>query len=326
MSRRGYIGLFTILLILGSSSARIWTASALVDNQDDFNLALNAEGDVEESINAPSTVNMSQLDLYDYYETVKADRRFKWKITELERTENFHLKEGDKKLKEGDKIILIMGGDPWLQRSQPHSWGQIYVNDVMARYTSDTATGRAIFKFLQPVGINYIENFTSTYYNSSEFLNDYENNYNYTDFLADYYGNIYNYTDMGSEGFFNYVETSPFINRTFWTFEENLVTYENTIISEVNNITEITLVFDRPTGLLNEMYYSASFINGSEYFAGVNLTLIRLHGWGLPYYITTWVVWIPIILVVVGIIVAFRLHAFQRLKLYLEARKLAKRD
>ncbi|MHA1198440.1 MAG: hypothetical protein ACTSQF_03715, partial [Candidatus Heimdallarchaeaceae archaeon] len=219
MSRRGFIGLFTILLILGTSSTRIWSASALVNNQD-FKPVLNLEGDVEDSLVAPDSVNMTQLDLYDYYENVKSSKRFKWKITELERTDNFHIREGDKKLKKGDKIIVIMGGDPWLQRTEPHSWAQIYVNDVMARYPSDAANGRALFKYLQPVGLNLIENYT---------------------------GEVYNYTGMGNEGFFNYKETSPYVNRTFWTFEGNLVTYHNTIISEVNNITEITLVFDRPT-------------------------------------------------------------------------------
>jgi hypothetical protein len=169
----------------------------------------------------------------------------------------------------------------------------------MARYSTDAAAGRAIYKYMQPIGLDL-----------------FEENATYTA----------NYTDMGSEGFFNYLENSPYVDNTQWTFEDSLVTYENTVVTEVNNVTDITLVFDRPTGFLNEMYYSASFINGSGFFAGVNLTIIRLHGWGLPYYITTWVVWIPIILVLVGVIVAIRMHAFQRLKLYLEARKLAKRD
>ncbi len=297
MSRRSFIGLFTILLIVGSSSARMWAASALVDNISEP--SLNVEGDIESAINAPNSINMSQLDLYDYNDNVRSDKRFKWKIIDLERTENFHIKEGDKKLKQGDNIILIMGGDPWLQRTEPHSWGQLYVNDVMARYPSDDAAGRAIYKYMQPIGLNLVEEAG---------------------------GVIYNYTAMGNEGYFDYLENSQFFDRTHWTFEDNLVIYENTIISEVNNITEITLTFDRASGLLNEMDYSASFINGTGFIAGANLTLIRLHGWGLPYYITTWVVWIPIILVIVGVIVAFRLHAFQRLKLYLEARKLAKRD
>ena len=299
MSRRSFFGLFTILVILSSSSAQIWSAAALIDNLNSTTPSIKAEGDIEESINAPNTVNMSQLDLYDYYDNVKSDRRFKWKITSLERTDNFHIKEGDKKLKDGDKIILVMGGDPWLQRTEPYSWGQLYVNDVMARYPSDTAHGRAIYKYLQPVGINLLENNSGIYYN---------------------------YTALGNEGFFAYMEYSIYVDRSYWTFGDTTITYQNTMISEVNNVTEITLIYDRTTGLLNEMYYSASFINGSDYFAGVNLTMIRLHGWGLPYNITTWVVWVPLLLILVGFIVAIRFHAFQRLKLYLEARKLAKRD
>ncbi len=328
MNRRSFVGLFAILVILGSSSAKTWGASALMDQIDDNTPTFNAEGDVEHSIVAPNTVNMSQLDLYDYYGSVSSDKRFKWKITHLERTDNFHIQEGDKKLKQGDKIILIMGGDPWLQRTEPHSWCQIYVNDVMARYTDDNAHGRAVFKFIQPVALNLLENFTNIlYYNTSSFINYYSNNFNYTqNFWNDYGGNIYNYTDLGNEGFFSYMETSPFVNREYWTFDEDLIIYTNTIISEVNNVTEVTLIYDRATGFLNEMEYSTSFINGSGFFAGANLSLVRLHGWGLPYTITTWVVWIPIILFIVGLIVAVRLHAFQRLKLYLEARKIAKRD
>ncbi len=299
MNRSSFIGLFTILLFISSISSQVWFASSLVETLDDTNPSLDAEGDIEAIITAPNTVNMSQLNLYDYYENVRADRRFKWHIAELERTDNFHIREGDKKLKKGDNIILIMGGNPWLQRTEPQSWGQLYVNDVMARYPNDASAGMAIYKYLQPIGLNLAENYS---------------------------GEFYNYTAMGNEGFFYYMEYSEYFNRTFWAFNDQIVTYHNTIISQVNNKTDITLIFDRATGLLNEMYYSAIFINGSGYPAGANLTMIRLHGWGLPYYITTWVVWIPLILILVGVIVAIRYNAFQRLKLYFEARKLAKRD
>jgi len=304
MSRRSFVGLLTILLIVASSSASIWSASAMVENLNDSNSEINlVDEEIVETINAPDVINMTQLNLYDYYETISSGHRFHWKITTLERTENFHITEGDKRLKEGDRINLIMGGDPWLQRTEPHSWAQIYVNDVMARFPTEDLSGQAIYKFIQPLALNLFENYTSP-------------ELNYTA----------NYTAMGNEGYFNYLENSPFIDNSLWTFEEDLVTYENTIISEINNVTEIKLIYDRPTGFLNEMYYSASFLNATGSPVGANITLIRLHGWGLPYYITTWVVWIPIILLLVGLIVAIRFQAFQRLKLYLEARKLAKRE
>lgn len=304
MNRRSIIGLFAILLITSSSSASIWFASAFVETQQSSNPSLNQIEDyhIQESITAPNTINMSQLASYDYYESVRADRNFKWKITELEKTDDFHISEGDKHLKKGDNIILRLGGNPWLQRTEPDAWGQLYVNDVMARYPTVEATGRAIYKYLQPIGLSLIE---------------------------EYLGETYNYTDMGNEGYFEYLENSPYVDNTGWTFDEELAYYENTMITEINNVTEISLIFDKTIGLLNEMYYSASFtnlINGTTTFSGVNLTMVRLHGWGLPYYITTWVVWIPIILVLIGLIVAIRMQAFQRLKLYLEARKLAKRD
>jgi hypothetical protein len=306
MSRRSFVGLFTIILIIISSSASIWNASAMVESISESSNEINQDVDVEQAIFAPGTINMTQLNLYDYYDTISSGHRFHWKITDLERTENFHISEGDKKLKQGDRINLIMGGDPWLQRTEPHSWAQVYVNDVMARFDTDAETGQAIYKFIQPLGIDLVETFTSA-------------EFNYTA----------NYTAMGNDGYFNYLENSPFYNQSqygYWTFESNIVTYQNTIISDISNVTDITLIYERSTGFLNEMYYSASFTNSTGSFAGANLTLIRLHGWGLPYYITTWVVWIPIILVLVGLIVAIRFQAFQRLKLYFEARKLARRD
>ncbi len=317
-----FVGLFTVLIILSSSSINMWTASALYNHIQNNEYELN--NDIEQSINAPGIVNMSQLYQYEYHEDIKGSRRFKWKIETLERTDNFHIAEGDKKIKIGDKIILLIGTDPSLQLDQPHSWCLIYVNDVMARYSNDFEHGRAVFKFLQPIGIDHWDNFTNEYYNSPAFLNYYEENYNFTDFAVTHYNQTFFYNETS---FSDYLARSPYINTTRWTvLEDDTVVYTNTIISEINNITQIEIIYDKDTGLSNRMYYSASFINGTGHFAGVNMSLIRLHGWGLPYTITTWVVWIPILLITVGLIVAIRLRAFQRLKLYLEARKIAKKD
>ena len=320
MKKSRLVGLFTIIVVLSSSSINMWTSAALFEHLQD-NFELNA--DIHQRIDAPQNVNMSQLNYYSYHSDIKGDRRFKWDIEELERTDNFHVSEGDKNLKKGDNLVLIVGTDPALQLDQPHNWALIYVNDVMARYPNDNIHGRAVFKFVQPIGIDYFENFTDPYYNSTEWLDYYEANYNFTDFAATCYNQIFYYNETS---FTNYLATSPFINKTLWTVLEDTFIYKNTITSQVHNVTNIELIYDKQTGLMNRMYYSASFINGTGQFAGVNMSLIRLHGWGLPYTVTTWVVWIPLLLITVGLIVAIRLRAFQRFRLYLEARKLAQKD
>ncbi len=321
MKKSRFVGLLAILVVLSSSSTNMWTASAVYNHIQQGSLGLN--DDIHHDVYAPSIVNMTQLDAYEYHNDVRGDKKYRWKVDELEITDNFHIAEGDKNLKIGDKLIISLGDDPSNQLAQPHVWCLIYVNDVMARYTNDVAHGRAVFKFVQPIGINYYENFTDPYYNSTVFLDYYEANYNYTQFNETHYGQIFFYNETS---FFDYLDTSPFINKTLWTIEESVARYSNTIITEINNVTNIELIYDKETGFLNEMYYSASFINGTGYFAGVNMTLIRLHGWGLPYTVTTWVVWIPILLITVGLIVAIRLRAFQRFRLYLEARKIAQRE
>jgi len=321
MKKSIFVGLFAILVILSSSSTNMWTASAVYDHVQDGNYKLNDE--IRKTIYAPNIVNRSQYNFYEYADDISGDKKLKWKVTELERTDNFHIAEGDKNLKEGDKIILKIGSDPALQLDQPHVWCLVYVNDVMARYINDIEHGRAVFKFLQPIGINYWHDFTDSTYNETAFLDYYESHYNYTDFAVTHYNQTFFYNETG---FFSYLDTSPFVNQTQWSVEEDVVRYTNVLKTQVNNITSVEIIYDKETGLMNELYYSASFINGTGHFAGVNLTFIRLHGWGLTYNITTWVVWIPILLITVGFIVAFRLRAFQKLRLYLEARKLARRE
>jgi hypothetical protein len=319
MRKSRLVGLIAILVLLSSSSTNMWTASAVYDHVRDSHELNN----VQDSIFAPHLINMSQLSLYEYHNDVSGGKKYRWKVDTIEKTDNFDIAEGDKNLKKGDKVIADIGSDPELQLDQPHVWCLIYVNDVMARFPNDASHGVAVFKFVQPIGIDYWENFTDPNYNSTEFLDYYEANYNYTDFAVTHYNKTFFYNVTG---YFNYLETSPFINSTLWSFEDDVVRYTNRIKTEVNNITDVEIVYDRETGFMNELYYTANFINGTGHFAGVNLTLIRLHGWGLPYTITTWVVWIPILLITVGLIVAIRMRAFQRLRLYLEARKLAQRD
>ncbi len=274
---------FTILIFANTS-----LGSAMY--QQGSNIASTTEADLFESIDAPKTFNTTFLNDVTYGPSIKKDAKLKWKVGHYEKTDNFHIAEGDKNIKNGDNIILQIGTDPYLQLPNVDAWCQIYVNDVMARYPNLNTRIYAVFKYILPITLDFSEH-----------------GINYT-------------------SYFSYLETSDAVDRSYWTFEEKKITYNYTIITEVNNVTDISMVYDRETGIMDQMFYSASFTNATDHFAGVNFTLTRLHGWGLPYNISTLVVWIPILLFVVGLIVAVRMHAFQRFKLYLEARKIEKRD
>ncbi|MCG3223947.1 MAG: hypothetical protein H7647_05740, partial [Candidatus Heimdallarchaeota archaeon] len=253
------------------------------------NTTSTTEDDFFESIVAPETFNTTFLNNVTYGPSVKKDVNLKWKVGSYEKTDNFHVAEGDKNLKNGDQIILQIGSDPYLQLPNVDAWCQIYINDVMARYPNLNTRIYAVFKYILPITLNLSEH-----------------GINYTTY-------------------FSYLENSVAVDQSYWTFEEDKVTYNYTSITEINNVTDISMIYNRETGIMDKMFYSASFTNATGHFAGVNFTLTRLHGWGLPYNVTTLVVWIPIFVLLVGLIVAIRLHAFQRFKLYLEARKIVKR-
>ena len=321
MKKGRIFGLLAILVILSSSTTNMWSASAVSDYVIKEQVGLT-EG-ISKSILIPSIINSTQYNSYEYHNDLKSDRKYRWKVKNLERTDNFHIAEGDKHLKDGDTIILSIGGDPSLQLDQPHVWGLVYVNDVMARYSNDAEHGRSIFKFIQPSYYDYYENFTDPAYNETTFLDWYESKYNWTDFSVTHFNQTFYYNETG---YFSYIENSPYVNKTRWTVYDDVVVYWDKVITGTGNVTEYELTYDKETGFLNELHFTAQYINGTGHFAGANLSYIRLHGWGLPYTITTWVVWIPILLITVGLIVAIRMRAFQKFRLYLEARKLAQRE
>lgn len=243
-----------------------------------------------ESLLAPETFNLTFLNDVTYGPSVKKDAKLKWKVQNYDRTDNFNIAEGDKNLKSGDTIILQIGSNPYLQLPNVDAWAQIYVNDVMARFPNLNARILAVFKFILPITLDL-----------------FEHDVNYTDY-------------------FYYLENSVAVDQSYWTFEEKTVTYNYTSVTEVNNVTDISIVYDRETGVMNQMFYSARFTNETGHFAGANFTLTRTHGWGLPYNVSTLVVWIPLLVLAIALIVAIRVQAFQRFKLYLEARKILKRD
>jgi len=295
--------IFCILLVLFFFNLALYDASigaAIFDHSTPKDqLSPNDSikpGDITESIYVPDVMNLTTefLNVLSYHPSINEDKKVRWKISSFEKTNNFHIAEGDKNLKSGDTIMIQIETDPSKSRSRVHEWCSIYVNDVNARYISTDAQKLAVFKFLQPLTINITENY------------------------VDY--------SIHEDGYFGYLDESPSINHTIWDVQEDLVIYQNTVYSQINNKTVIYLEFDKKTGLLNEMNYEMYFTNSSGAFAGTNISLIRLHGWGLPYTVTTWAVWIPIILVTVGLIVAIRMRVFQKIKVYRESRKLAQRE
>ena len=277
MKKQKILVFIIFLIFLSFSSARKKTASSNYEQKLDDCFF---ESFIVEPIIAPSLLNISQLDIYDYHKSICLNSSFKWKVSDFEEVESFQVTEGDKELKPGIRIILNITNNPWLKRTEPHTWALLYVNGLIARYPNIASHNHAVYKYFQPIYLNLVENFTSDYYSSPEFLNYYEDNFNYTsDFVGDYFGKIFNYTELG---FFSYLENSPFIDRSLWIFKEELVTYKNTIISEINNRTEISIGFERETGLMNKLQYNASFINGTGYPIDICFEIIKFEEEPIP--------------------------------------------
>ena len=300
MKKRIIIGVFFTVTFLSLTMFNSQVNAAVYNEIAGTRVA--PESDIELSITAPGIINdtVDFLNRLEYDNSITEDKRINWKITEYEKTDNFHIAEGDKKLKAGDRIIVTIGAEPRLQLPEVHTWCLVYVNDVMARYHSAEDHRFGVFKYIQPIEIN-VSGYSDVH-------------------------DIYDDEIDGLMGFFDYMEHSTAVDHSMWSFEEDVAIYNYTQITEYNNISEIQLTFDKKSGFLNEMEYSVSYINGSGYPAGVNLSMIRLHGWGLQYNVTTWLVWTPIIIVSVALIVAIRMRLFQRYKLHREAKKLAKRE
>ncbi len=284
--------LFGILSILTFTIMIFANASQGVAMYQQASNVSSTTEDFYERIVAPETFNVTFLNDVTYDPSIKKDAKIKWKVQDFERTDDFNIAEGDKNLKNGDTIILQIGSDPYLQLPNVEAWCQIYINDVMARYDPTSLQVLAVFKYTLPITLDF-----------------YEHGVNYTE-----------------ESYFYYLENSTAVDRTYWTFEEKKVIYNYTSITEVNNVTDISMVYDRESGLMDQLFYSARFINGTGHFSGANFTLTRTHGWGLAYNISTLVVWIPIMIVIIGLIVAIRIHLFQRIKLYIEARKIVRKE
>lgn len=299
MKKRIIVGIFFTVTFLSLTFFNAWTSAAVYD--ETFRNNFQPEDDIEEAVVAPGVMNNSLdfLSKLDYDNSIVTDKRFKWKVTSYEKTDNFHISEGDKKLKINDKIIIIIGANPELQLPDVHNWCLVYVNDVMARYHSDNEHKMAVFKYIHPARVNVTG------------LDVYD---------------LFDDENDGIMSFSSYLEQSPAVDQSMWTFEEDVYIYNNTVITEDNNVTTMRLTFDRSSGFLNEMDYSVSFINGTGSPAGINISFVRLHGFGLRYNISTWLIWTPLLLLLVGLIVAVRMRLFQRIKLYREAKKLMKRE
>ncbi|NPD87659.1 MAG: hypothetical protein HGN29_02980 [Asgard group archaeon] len=305
MKKRIIVGIFFTVTFLSSMFFNTWTNAAVYDETTGNKITPQRE--IVKAFAAPGIMNDTTgfLSRMEYDNSIITDKRFKWQIAKYEKTSNFHITEGDKKIKANDKIIVIIGANPLLQLPDVHSWCLVYVNDVMARYHSNEEHRLAVFKYIQPARINI------TGYDLSE-----EINFELLD-LVD---------DDGYINYFDYLEHSLYVDRSMWTFEEKVAIYNYTLITETNNVTEMELTFDKRSGFLNEMDYRVSYINGTGAPAGVNISLVRLHGFGLRYNISTWLIWTPILILTIALIVALRMRLFQRYKLHREAIKLSKRE
>ncbi len=294
MKKKTIVGIFFAVIFLSLTFFNSWSNAAVYDEATRDKIT--PMRDIVRPFTAPSIMNDTGdfLSRVEYDSSLVSDKRIKWKIVGYEKTSNFHITEGDKKLKANDKIIITIGANPQLQLPDVHSWCLVYVNDVMARYHSNEDHRLAVFKYIQPTRIN-VTGFTDIY-------------------------------EIGFIDFFEYLERSTAVDQSMWTFEDKVAIYNYTLITENNNVTKIQLTFDKKSGFLNEMEYRVSYINGTGDPAGVNISLVRLHGWGLQYNISTWLIWTPIIMLTVGLIVAIRMRLFQRYRLHREARKLMKRE
>ncbi|MHA1400676.1 MAG: hypothetical protein ACTSQE_10040 [Candidatus Heimdallarchaeaceae archaeon] len=268
----------------------------------------------EEKLNATTRaphdiISQDYLTAFSYPKQVRSGRTIKFSVKTLERTPTVHILEGDKKIKKGDAIIIRIEADPYLNLNHPDEWALIYVNDVKALYSRGEYQVARFFHYILPTTVNLT----------------------YVDFASDLDGSMFGDYPIGTTeiDFFDFVkyfsdQADP--NFQGWTFEDNAVIYEYEEVLAEGNVTHTKLIYDRETHLLNEYIYSEIYTVAGKTVASANMTLIRTHGWGLPYNVSTLVVWVPIGVFCFALVIAIRLNVFQRIKIYFEAKKLAQRE
>ncbi len=286
MRKLRVINIILIVLFIGYCFNNSW-AGAQVAHSCYSNPIDNITLDQNTGIDLSDVGNFTE-----YGDPVRKDASLKWKVTFLNRTSNYHVTEGDKRVKQGDMINVKILIDPYTALGHPHTWAFIYVNIVEARFLSEAAHQRGIFRYLLP--LTYSDGFFSE--------------------------SIWAYLERKDQGVNN------------WEFGTEVATLNLTQWNEVDmyqgqpaNITREQRIYDKATGLVNEIYYSIyNVINEVEYIG--EMTIIRTHGWGLPYNVTTLVVWIPLGLLTITIIVLFYLKVPQKIKLQREIKRLEKRE
>ncbi|MHA1115683.1 MAG: hypothetical protein ACTSRR_11760 [Candidatus Heimdallarchaeaceae archaeon] len=304
MNKSKIFGTLLILTMVGLSLTSSSLNSLAYDQLEEAN-SLRATT----VIKPHDIISQDYLNAFSYSSQIRVGKLIKFKVTELERTENIHVQEGDKKIKKGDNIIIRIEADPDLNLNHPDQWALIYVNDVKALYTRESYQIARFFHYILPKTVNI----------------------SMVDFAQDLDGSMFGDYPIGTEviSFFDFVkyfkETGDPDFQT-WEFEGNTAIYEYDQVIETGNTSHTKLIYDMDTSFLNEYYYSEIHTVNGEVVASANMTLIRTHGWGLPYNVSTLVVWIPIMVLTVGVIIAIRLKVAQRIKIYFEAKKLAKRE
>ncbi len=289
-------------------------SSALIQDTSVSNKLNANEGDITDKLFTPYILDQDMVRNASYHKTVKKDKNFKWKITEIEQSLDsndnpfFHVQEADKNLKIKDKLIVQVRGEAQEKdRTHPEAWSIIYINDVQARYDGDWEEIEALYRFIAPYSLNITVGGPSNY-----------SVIKYFDWVNP------SIWDLDRDAGTATIKTTKYTIDSITYFVDGSLNETEQLWVQIYNTTSITLIYDIETSILNEMYYSANYsINDVPYSA--NFTLMKTHGWGLLYTTSTLVVWIPIIAFFVLLVLALRMRLFQKIKLYFEARKLIQR-
>ncbi len=314
MKKSKFISLIIIIIFTSLIYVNSFSCALIQDTTVSNNLNAN-EGDITDKLFTPYIIDQDMVRNASYHKSVKKDKNFNWKITEIEQSLDskgnpfFHVQEADKNLKINDKLIVQVRGEAQHKdRTHPEAWSIIYINDVQARYDGDWEEIEALYRFITPYSLNITLGGPSNY-----------SVIRYFDWVN---ASIW---DLDRDAGIATINTTKYTIDSTTYFVDGSLNETEQLWVQIYNTTFITLIYDIETSILNEMYYSASYsINGVPYSA--NFTLIKTHGWGLLYYTSTLVVWIPIIIFFVFLVVALRMRLFQKIKLYFEARKLIQRE
>ncbi len=268
-------------------------------------------------------VSQRYLSAYTYCAQVKNGRAINFHIKKLAMSPGVYIQEGDKKLKRGDAIHIRFEADPYMNLNHPDQWALIYVNDVKALYPKDSDQIARFFHYVLPLTINISNVDIASGMDGSMF-----GDYPIGTTVVNFFDFVKYFNEQGNADYQGWDFSQAASGVVLYEYDQSYAINPNINISVHydSDIAHHKLIYDKGTGMLNEYIYTEVYSLNNEVVATANLTLIRSHGWGLPYNVSTWVVWGPIIILTVLLIVAIKMQVIQRIKIYFEAKKLAKRE